>query len=321
MQSDPKIKVIGPYSSDILRDMVNEALPYADILQHGAECGAIQDNRPDLKGVQFYVYAASASDDQLLGKLKDTYATVERYFKKQCVDLRRIIATDDELALGIARELKRRNVEKDDHIALISVGDSLYAENLSKALESQLASGKCGEEFDCHPLHKFAYSRKDIPEAGWSRGDEPPSVADFVTNSLHKVCAELQRKNQKLKVIGIVGDNSFNKLLVLRSLRSEFPEALFFTTDFDEIFTLESSLPWTRTLIIASTFGPNLSYDLQGALPSFRGDTQTSAFVATLLATGNPWSLFDVFTSWGEEIRSDPLIFEVERSGFLYSPD
>jgi hypothetical protein len=60
---DTHIKIIGPYASDTLKDMVNEARIY-DV-----------SNFPELRNVQFYVYSASASDRQLLNKANDTVRT------------------------------------------------------------------------------------------------------------------------------------------------------------------------------------------------------------------------------------------------------
>jgi hypothetical protein len=139
LQNDQKLKIIGPYTLDILRDMVKEACQFIDVLPQGKECGTSsnQDNRPDLKNVQFYVYGASAPDNQLLGNLTETYGTVERYFGNFDIRLHRTIATDDILADGVKTELELRNAKvgpnfkkKDGDLALISelrpkVGDGM----------------------------------------------------------------------------------------------------------------------------------------------------------------------------------------------------
>jgi hypothetical protein len=80
-QEDLNIKIIGPYSSDMLRDMVNEAGESIDVFSHDENCiqKSKQDNWPDLKNVQFYSYGASAPDSQLLGNLTETCGTVQRY--------------------------------------------------------------------------------------------------------------------------------------------------------------------------------------------------------------------------------------------------
>ena len=102
--------------------------------------------------------------------------------------------------------------------------------------------------------------------------------------------------------------------MILRALRPEFPEALFFTTDFDEAFTMQMELPWTRNLIISSSFGPKLSAEFQGEIPPFREPRQTSVFLSTQLAVSD--TLKDDFTS--NKLRAEvavPRIFEIERSG------
>jgi hypothetical protein len=43
----------------------------------------------------------------------------------------------------------------------------------------------------------------------------------------------------------VLGRDIFDKLLILRALCPEFPEALFFTTDFDEAYTIKSELAYS----------------------------------------------------------------------------
>ena len=56
---------------------------------------------------------------------------------------------------------------------------------------------------------------------------------------LRRIGAELQeiekryrKKGKRIVAIGLLGADAFDKLLLLRALRPEFPDALFFTTDF-----------------------------------------------------------------------------------------
>jgi hypothetical protein len=115
-------------------------------------------------------------------------------------------------------------------------------------------------------------------------------------------------------------------LLILRALPPEFPEALFFTTDFDEAFTIKSELPFTRNLIISSSFGPNLSAWLQGEIPYFRDTYETSAFLATQLAVGYLHEKFlknlqepDYVSSDISDQLSAARIFEIKRTGEILS--
>jgi hypothetical protein len=85
---------------------------------------------------------------------------------------------------------------------------------------------------------------------------------------LHRLAKSLLEEDKRLrrpgdgsgiKAIGVLGSDVFDKLLVFRALKPLFPQALFFTTDFDYTLTMQSELGWTRNLIIASSFGPPLA--------------------------------------------------------------
>jgi hypothetical protein len=147
-----------------------------------------------------------------------------------------------------------------------------------------------------------------------------------ISIEIHEIDRGLRKNGEKIKAIGILGGDVFDKLLILRALRPEFPEALFFTTDFDEAYTIKSELPYTRNLIISSSFGPNLGSWLQGEIPYFRDTYETSAFLATQLAVGYRHDNF--FKSLqkkdypssniSDQLRS-PRLFEVKRNGEILS--
>ncbi len=146
IQDGQNIKILGPYSSDMLRDMVKEAGESIDVFSLDEKCRQKweQDNWPDLKNVQFYSYGASAPDGQLLGNLTETCGTVQRYFENLGIHLQRTIATDDTLARGIVSELKRRKIKLgpgDGDLALISEWDTFYGQTLPHAVERQFALG------------------------------------------------------------------------------------------------------------------------------------------------------------------------------------
>jgi hypothetical protein len=109
-----------------------------------------------------------------------------------------------------------------------------------------------------------------------------------MSEELHAIDNDLRKtKNRKISAMGILGGDVFDKLLILRALKPAFPEVYFFTTDFDEAYAIKSELPYTRNLIISSSFGPSLSTWLQGDIPSFRDTYESSAFLATQLAVSN----------------------------------
>ncbi|MCI0349470.1 MAG: hypothetical protein L0Z53_08595, partial [Acidobacteriales bacterium] len=158
-----------------------------------------------------------------------------------------------------------------------------------------------------------------------SVSERPDGQGQF--DYLRRIAGELVSLNAKLEAdgegsisaIGVVGTDVYDKLLVLRALRSEFPGALFFTTDLAAALTMPSERNWTRNLIVASSFGLGLHRDLQAAIPSFRSNYETSAFLASRLAvrdflaneTSNEPLHVKLQYDWLREAR----IFEVTRTG------
>lgn len=87
-----------------------------------------------------------------------------------------------------------------------------------------------------------------------------------------------------LQAIGVLGNDVYDKLLVLQALQPEFPDAIFFTTDLDARFLHPREQSWTRNLIVVSNFGLRLRDRLQAGTPPFRDSYQTSTFLSTRLA-------------------------------------
>ncbi len=109
-----------------------------------------------------------------------------------------------------------------------------------------------------------------------------------------------------IKAIGVLGNDFYDKFLVLQALRQRFPENIFFTTDLDARYLHPANIEWTRNLLVASTYGLQLHEDLQGDVPPFRDAYQTSVFAATLRA-------FDRLSP--EHFNNlQPRIFEIGRS-------
>jgi hypothetical protein len=241
-----------------------------------------------------------------------------------------------------------------DHVALISEWDTFYGQTLPETMERNLACEPfypCG-----HSVHRLTYMRgldgqlpgtqatEDRNKTGKGTGEPEKqiTIANFfktqsdvkdgdlpngqgqqdylrrLADHLRKIDDDLRqdRNNGRIRAIGILGSDVFDKLLVLRALEPKFPEALFFTTDLDAALTMSSELDFTRNLIISSSFGPELRPEIQGEIPPFRSSYQTSAFLATSLAVHAPDdSNSDIgqeqLTRWLSRAR----IFEIERTG------
>jgi hypothetical protein len=137
------IRIIGPFSSDFLHDMVNEAQSFVSpCINNDSPWPKDNDsNWPQLNAVQFYAYGASAPDDALQATSTKTYPEIERYFKDHEIELHRMVASDDTLAGGIVKELKGRldasrphfGSDQEEHIALVSEWDTFYGQTLPQA--------------------------------------------------------------------------------------------------------------------------------------------------------------------------------------------
>jgi len=95
-------------------------------------------------------------------------------------------------------------------------------------------------------------------------------------------------KGEHIKAIGIVGSDVYDTLLILQALRHRFPHVFFFTTGLDARFWHPRERPWSRNLIVASSYGLSLHPKLQKAVPFFRDSTQTAQYAATLAALEPP---------------------------------
>ena len=98
--------------------------------------------------------------------------------------------------------------------------------------------------------------------------------------------------------------------MILRALRPQFPDALFFTNNYDAHFERRDVWDDAHNLIIASPFGSTLPeiYRQQHIAP-FRDNNQTSTYVGTLVATGR------MKKEDAESLSSQPRIFEISRHG------
>ncbi len=149
-----------------------------------------------------------------------------------------------------------------------------------------------------------------------SKGYANPSMGNGQFDYLERMGDMIQNKNSKLKkygdgrikAIGVLGSDEYDKLLVLQALRKRFPEVIFFTTDLDTRFLDPDEIKWTRNLIVASNFGLRLHPGLQNGIPPFRDNYQTSVYLSTLLAL-----------NINKEI---PLVYDVTKlNGFGVSED
>jgi hypothetical protein len=130
-------------------------------------------------------------------------------------------------------------------------------------------------------LTKAEQSGKPSPEKA-----EGTSQFDY----LRRLGQQMKREEnpwvkRRFRAIGILGNNTADKLLALQALRPQFPEAVFFTTDLDCRFLEPDQESWSRNTIVASGFGlesrrvPSEPRS-EKLHPPFRDCYQTSLFEA-----------------------------------------
>lgn len=112
-------------------------------------------------------------------------------------------------------------------------------------------------------------------------------------------------KKGRLRAVGVLGSDVYDKLLILRALKAGLPGVIFFTTDLDARLMHPSELQYTRNLVVAAPFGLQLREDLQAGIVPFRDSYQTSVFYAALRALADP----------DNRATPSPLRFEIGLSG------
>ncbi len=91
-------------------------------------------------------------------------------------------------------------------------------------------------------------------------------------------------RRRGIVAVGVVGSDVYDKLVILQALRSALPQADFFTTDIDASLLTTENYPFTRNLLVASSYGRTLHPDWRQSTPPFRDTYQTGLFYSTLAA-------------------------------------
>jgi hypothetical protein len=237
--------------------------------------------------------------------------------------VRRTIVSDDALAGMLVAELGRRRVAGNAGIALVGQWDTAYSRCLAGLVEkawydSQSEQPTVGgtlvpdqRELRNTRIARYSYMRGldgQIPGArpseqeqggGDARSIERPSgedQMDYLRRMRDALLAEDARRREGcnwrdrisqqcgIRAIGVLGNDYFDKLLVLQALKPVFPDAVFFTTDLYADMLHPQDNAFTRNLIVASGFGLTLNYDWQREVPPLRDSYQTALLLTVRLA-------------------------------------
>ena len=116
-----------------------------------------------------------------------------------------------------------------------------------------------------------------------------------------------------VRAIGVLGADAHDRLLLLQALRPLFPDAVFFTIGYDARFLDPAHLRYTRNVVVATAFGPELFRTWQTGVPPFRDGDQTATFFATQMALQHR----GVWVPGHLRREFRPLLFEIGRLGLV----
>lgn len=267
----------------------------------------------------------------------------------------RSITSDEKLLQAIYEELDYRKLTSEGtRIALIYESDGTYG----RALESELRCDSTGSDycFTTENVDSYGYLRgidgllANESSTASSSANNASETAESLLNStnnleepigqhqydyLRRLATEVSEK--KYDVIGVLGTDIFDKLLVLQALRERNPDAVFFTTDLDSFMGHGAQSDWSQNLLVASAFalvGPSntgnacnqvdddISTQRGISVPPFRDSYQTSYFYSTCLAlrlaeNGRIQSRQEI----EERLASKVYLYEIGRNEAVLLPE
>ena len=262
-------------------------------------------------------------------------------------EFHRTILTDDVVLRALVDELARRHVhtgaweaghdkwQDGDHIVILSEWDSTYGRALAQTFQEEAEKAQPPDRPPNRAPRIDAYrymhgldgrlpgdsgkdqSRDDSARSKDGSSNSPGEATEGSNQSdfLRRLAQSLKEQEQRwqnrnkesIRAIGILGSDIYDKLMVLRALRPVFPNAIFFTNNYDAHFERRDDWDDVHNVIVASPFGGSLQPPWQTALAPFRDGNQTSMYAATLLALRRIKNIDDVLRP--------PHLFEVGRNG------
>ena len=244
-----------------------------------------------------------------------------------------VIADDGRVLEAVLRELVGRGAcaaaRNRPAVVIVSEQDTVYGRLLGGVARhaAKQVGGRCAID-----LIEYGYLRGvdgEMPRAEDRTGqDEPaPEDADAAVRAravplwsgggfeqpfgaarldyVRRLSERLEDESSAaLVAIGVLGNDLYDKLLILQALRERHPGVVFFTTDMDARLLAPAVYPWTRNLIVGSAYGLSLA---EPATVTFRDSYQTALFAAVRQA-------LDLQEARG---APEPRLFEISRTGVV----
>ncbi|HND52577.1 MAG TPA: hypothetical protein PLV92_09280, partial [Pirellulaceae bacterium] len=156
------------------------------------------------------------------------------------------IGTDADLARRTVKELRlRRSSTKSASVALLAEWDTDYGRDVLPTFR-QAFMDEDGADHDTSRLWEFTFPRgldgTPVASANSKKGESGDSDLETASGAaqldyLRRLVKRLKDRpvdEPPLRAIGILASDVYDKLLLLRALRDEFPNVVIFTTDLDQ---------------------------------------------------------------------------------------
>jgi len=162
----------------------------------------------------------------------------------------------------------------------------IHAYHYLRGIDGRLP-GEPGKDNQREQEQKTQLGQNTVP----SEATEGLNQSDYLRRLARQMKEDNARLQQEdgsgIRAIGLLGSDIYDKLMILRALRPQFPDAIFFTNNYDARFERRDDWDVTHNLVIASPFGSTVPeiYVEHRQIPPFRDSNQTSMYVGTLVAT------------------------------------
>lgn len=236
-----------------------------------------------------------------------------------------------------------------NRVALISEWDTFYSRALIESFREQVEppglitggspkadnwvlhfsylrglDGRLAAEAAAKPDAKAAKANAplDLSPLEASDGNSQLDYLRRLADDIHEQDLAYRRKNQSgIGAIGVLGVDTYDKLLVLQALKSRLPNKIFFSTDLDARMLQRGQAQVTRNLILAAPYGLVLTRALQQDVPPFRDSLQSAVFISVLAALSpQPFDAKRWKFDYTKSGLLSPSIYEVGVSGFIPLP-
>lgn len=308
--------LLGPTSSGTLQAMA---------------CSQVRGTpRQVMTGVQIYSALATSKNAW------DSVTTGKNCPDKRPTDLRitRVNSTDDSLVDMLVTELVQyRHIgaqKSSDTVLLVGQRDTAYSRDLVEGLSTKFKDKDINVEVAYHlrgidgrlPTSEIPSDGKKDKDNKTEKNTIERPEGDTQVDYLRRLAANWanpqNHDGSRIRAVGIVGNDYYDKLLALKALRPAFPHAVFFTTDLNASMLHPDDNRFTRGMLVASGLGLNLSHAIQNGIAPFRTNYQTATYLAARVAMENalhPRANDGLAINQGSiDERLHPMLFEIGRN-------